>query len=93
MPIEIFTVNFMIADTHLTGFYVTAHHSSGLFYTWLIVNDSINMTDLQFIATKSFILAFLVLFFPVLIVFIDSVGLLFHSVCGGMTDSIVLELL
>jgi hypothetical protein len=27
MPIEIFTVNFTIADTHFTGFYVMVHHS------------------------------------------------------------------
>jgi hypothetical protein len=31
MPIEIFTVNFMIADTHLTGFYVMVNHNNGLF--------------------------------------------------------------
>jgi hypothetical protein len=60
MPIEIFTANFMIDDTHLTGFYVAVHHNNGLFK-----HDSINRKDLQFIATKSFILAFLVVFFPV----------------------------
>jgi hypothetical protein len=31
MPIEICTVNFMIADTYLTGFYVMVHHNNGLF--------------------------------------------------------------
>ena len=31
MPIAICTVKFMIAHTHLHGFYVAVHHNNGLF--------------------------------------------------------------